>query len=149
VHAADRVRTAHGAGVLTEAEISQGTKVLKPALMVALVEALRMDQCLVFCRTNVDCDNLEVGTHRSCVYVCVYVVCVLCVCCVCVCVCACWYLHPCMRASLVLSLCLQSSHRCIMIVCEWFCLSHRLCCIHDVAEIFDCSRGRPWFHGQS
>ena len=28
-------------------------------MLVSLVESLGMDQCLIFCRTNVDCDNLE------------------------------------------------------------------------------------------
>ena len=28
-------------------------------LLVRLVDKLGMEQCLVFCRTNVDCNNLE------------------------------------------------------------------------------------------
>lgn len=54
VHASDRV----GSGV-SLIELSEGTKRLKPALFVALADSLKMDQCMVFCRTNVDCDNLE------------------------------------------------------------------------------------------
>ena len=61
VHASDRVRPSIPRGTpLSDVEQSQGVKLLKPAMMVALVDALKMDQCLVFCRTNVDCDNLEV-----------------------------------------------------------------------------------------
>lgn len=39
--------------------MSEGCKRLKLPMFVALVEQLHMDQCLVFCRTNVDCNNLE------------------------------------------------------------------------------------------
>ncbi|KYK68411.1 putative ATP-dependent RNA helicase DDX1, partial [Toxoplasma gondii TgCatPRC2] len=28
-------------------------------LVVALADAFKMETCLVFCRTNLDCDNLE------------------------------------------------------------------------------------------
>ncbi len=38
---------------------SEGIKRLKLAALVKLVETLKMDHCLVFCRTNFDCDNLE------------------------------------------------------------------------------------------
>ena len=38
---------------------SEGIKRLKLATLVRLVESLKMDHCLIFCRTNLDCDNLE------------------------------------------------------------------------------------------
>ncbi|KAJ1483079.1 DEAD-domain-containing protein [Baffinella frigidus] len=38
---------------------SEGIKRLKLARLVQLVDAIKMDHCLVFCRTNLDCDNLE------------------------------------------------------------------------------------------
>lgn len=38
---------------------SEGIKRLKLATLVKLVDAIKMDHCLVFCRTNLDCDNLE------------------------------------------------------------------------------------------
>eukprot|EP00753_Platysulcus_tardus_P003106 PLAT12262.2.p1 GENE.PLAT12262.2~~PLAT12262.2.p1 ORF type:complete len:1365 (+),score=723.24 PLAT12262.2:227-4096(+) len=38
---------------------SERIKRLKPRLLVRLIEALAMEQCLIFCRTNLDCDNLE------------------------------------------------------------------------------------------
>lgn len=38
---------------------SEAVKRLKPRLLRRLVEALGVDQALVFCRTNLDCDNLE------------------------------------------------------------------------------------------
>ena len=43
-------------------------KLAKPALLVKLIDALKMDQVLVFCRTNLDCDLLErylVGQSRA------------------------------------------------------------------------------------
>ncbi|KAH8058494.1 DNA/RNA helicase [Aureococcus anophagefferens] len=38
---------------------SEVLKLAKPALLVKLIDALKMDQVLVFCRTNLDCDLLE------------------------------------------------------------------------------------------
>ena len=38
---------------------SEATKRLKPLLLLQVVERLQMQQCLIFCRTNLDCDNLE------------------------------------------------------------------------------------------
>jgi ATP-dependent RNA helicase DDX1 len=47
---------------------SEAVKRLKPRLLHRALQALRMPRCLVFCRTNQDCDNLEVflrGLHGS------------------------------------------------------------------------------------
>ena len=49
----------HPTRPLTAEEASQGVKLLKPALLAGLVDSLAMEQCLIFCRTNVDCDSLE------------------------------------------------------------------------------------------
>jgi len=38
---------------------SEGIKRLKLSTFVKLVDSLKMDHCLVFCRTNFDCDNME------------------------------------------------------------------------------------------
>lgn len=38
---------------------SQSVKRLKPAVLKRLIDAHRMDQALIFCRTNFDCDNVE------------------------------------------------------------------------------------------
>ena len=38
---------------------SEVLKLAKPALLVKLIDSLKMDQVLVFCRTNLDCDLLE------------------------------------------------------------------------------------------
>eukprot|EP00397_Hematodinium_sp_SG-2012_P004240 GEMP01004251.1.p1 GENE.GEMP01004251.1~~GEMP01004251.1.p1 ORF type:complete len:866 (+),score=200.41 GEMP01004251.1:690-3287(+) len=38
---------------------SEAIKNLKPQLIVKIADAFQMTQCLIFCRTNVDCDNLE------------------------------------------------------------------------------------------
>ena len=38
---------------------SEGIKRLKLLTLVRLVNKLKMDQCMIFCRTNFDCDNLE------------------------------------------------------------------------------------------
>jgi len=39
--------------------LSEAIKRLKPAKLVQVIQAVGMDQCLIFCRTNLDCDNLE------------------------------------------------------------------------------------------
>lgn len=39
--------------------LSQQIKEIKPQLLVKLIDKFQMSQCLVFCRTNVDCSNLE------------------------------------------------------------------------------------------
>jgi superfamily II DNA/RNA helicase len=39
--------------------LSEGLKRLKLTLLVSLIEALKPEQAMIFCRTNVDCDNLE------------------------------------------------------------------------------------------
>ena len=38
---------------------SQSVKRLKPLVLKRLIDAHRMDQALIFCRTNFDCDNVE------------------------------------------------------------------------------------------
>lgn len=40
-------------------ETSGKVKRLKPKMVAKIADALKMVQCLVFCRTNIDCDNLE------------------------------------------------------------------------------------------
>lgn len=44
---------------LTQEEASEGIKRLKQRMLVSLIDSLKMEQCLIFCRTNVDCDSLE------------------------------------------------------------------------------------------
>ena len=43
----------------TPEEKSEATKRAKLQLMVALLNQYKMDRVIVFCRTNVDCNNLE------------------------------------------------------------------------------------------
>lgn len=43
----------------TQECMSEAVKRLKPRLLKRLIDAHNMDQCLIFCRTNFDCDNLE------------------------------------------------------------------------------------------
>lgn len=38
---------------------SQAVKILKPRLLRRLIDSLQIEQALIFCRTNFDCDNLE------------------------------------------------------------------------------------------
>lgn len=47
-----------GTPVGTDAE-SSATKHLKQKLLLKIVDRLNMSQCIIFCRTNLDCDNLE------------------------------------------------------------------------------------------
>jgi len=55
VHRSDAV----AAHLSTPESLSEGAKRLKPLLLLKVAEQLKMSQCLVFCRTNMDCDNLE------------------------------------------------------------------------------------------
>mmetsp|Transcript_9761 Transcript_9761/g.59311 ORF Transcript_9761/g.59311 Transcript_9761/m.59311 type:complete len:703 (-) Transcript_9761:2437-4545(-) len=38
---------------------SEALKILKPRILKRLIDTHNMSQCMVFCRTNYDCDNLE------------------------------------------------------------------------------------------
>ncbi|BDA42848.1 ATP-dependent RNA helicase DDX1 [Coccomyxa sp. Obi] len=55
VHALDRT----GTSVDTPENWSAAIKRLKPRVLQRLIDAYKMEQCLIFCRTNFDCDNLE------------------------------------------------------------------------------------------
>ncbi|PNH01214.1 ATP-dependent RNA helicase DDX1 [Tetrabaena socialis] len=55
-HALDRVAAAAS---LSREAASEGTKRLKQRLLQRLIDTLKMEQCLIFCRTNHDCDQLE------------------------------------------------------------------------------------------
>eukprot|EP00930_Biecheleria_cincta_P098189 TRINITY_DN89871_c0_g1_i1.p1 TRINITY_DN89871_c0_g1~~TRINITY_DN89871_c0_g1_i1.p1 ORF type:complete len:864 (-),score=201.99 TRINITY_DN89871_c0_g1_i1:154-2745(-) len=45
-------------------KMSEKIKIMKPKMMVKLADSFNMSQCLVFCRTNVDCNNLEDYLNR-------------------------------------------------------------------------------------
>eukprot|EP00922_Rhytidocystis_sp_ex-Travisia-forbesii_P040902 GHVS01061062.1.p1 GENE.GHVS01061062.1~~GHVS01061062.1.p1 ORF type:complete len:684 (-),score=96.14 GHVS01061062.1:114-2165(-) len=47
-----------------ELRMSERIKQMKPQILVKLADALKMESCLVFCRTNVDCDNLEAFLNK-------------------------------------------------------------------------------------
>eukprot|EP00941_MAST-03F_sp_MAST-3F-sp1_P001199 g1199.t1 len=55
VHNADKTNPSNH----SPESFSQGIKRLKPLLLKQLVDKMNMAQCLIFCRTNLDCDNLE------------------------------------------------------------------------------------------
>ncbi|KAF4648931.1 ATP-dependent RNA helicase ddx1 [Perkinsus olseni] len=42
---------------------SEEIKLKKPKIAVKIADAYKMDRCMVFCRTNLDCDNLESYFH--------------------------------------------------------------------------------------
>merc|ERR1719188_1853123 len=45
-------------------DLSERIKIAKPKYMVKMADLFSMSQCLVFCRTNVDCNNLEDYLNR-------------------------------------------------------------------------------------
>ncbi|CAK0796045.1 unnamed protein product, partial [Prorocentrum cordatum] len=45
-------------------KLSEKIKQMKPKYMVKMADLFNMSQCLVFCRTNVDCNNLEDYLNR-------------------------------------------------------------------------------------
>eukprot|EP01105_Mastigella_eilhardi_P003651 TRINITY_DN1479_c0_g2_i2.p1 TRINITY_DN1479_c0_g2~~TRINITY_DN1479_c0_g2_i2.p1 ORF type:complete len:790 (-),score=178.01 TRINITY_DN1479_c0_g2_i2:120-2489(-) len=47
-------------GIGTDADrLSESVKRLKAQILVKIIDAYQMSQCIIFCRTKVDCDNLE------------------------------------------------------------------------------------------
>jgi ATP-dependent RNA helicase DDX1 len=38
---------------------SEGVKAIKQQMLVKIIDKFQMSQCMIFCRTNLDCDNLE------------------------------------------------------------------------------------------
>eukprot|EP01025_Chloroclados_australasicus_P054950 TRINITY_DN6577_c0_g1_i1.p1 TRINITY_DN6577_c0_g1~~TRINITY_DN6577_c0_g1_i1.p1 ORF type:complete len:753 (-),score=102.41 TRINITY_DN6577_c0_g1_i1:390-2648(-) len=43
----------------SKAHMSEAVKILKPRMLQRIIDQYKMEQCLIFCRTNFDCDNLE------------------------------------------------------------------------------------------
>jgi len=44
--------------------MSERVKIMKPKMVVKIADAFNMSQCLVFCRTNIDCNNLEAYLNK-------------------------------------------------------------------------------------
>eukprot|EP00929_Paragymnodinium_shiwhaense_P000883 TRINITY_DN101089_c0_g1_i1.p1 TRINITY_DN101089_c0_g1~~TRINITY_DN101089_c0_g1_i1.p1 ORF type:complete len:833 (-),score=257.16 TRINITY_DN101089_c0_g1_i1:120-2618(-) len=44
--------------------ISERNKQMKPQVLVKIADTFKMTQCLIFCRTNIDCNNLENYLNR-------------------------------------------------------------------------------------
>ncbi len=45
--------------------LSEAVKVLKGEYVLKAIEEHKMDRCLIFCRTKIDCDNLEVYLRKK------------------------------------------------------------------------------------
>eukprot|EP00049_Salpingoeca_infusionum_P001017 m.44229 g.44229 ORF g.44229 m.44229 type:complete len:734 (-) comp10825_c1_seq6:1035-3236(-) len=60
MHNSDNLKSPQAAATL-----SQAVKLLKPNLLLALINKHQMDQAIVFCRTKLDCDNLEAFLKAS------------------------------------------------------------------------------------
>lgn len=55
VHSGDNVKP----GSSTKETLSEAVKILKFKYCKAAIDKHKMDQAIIFCRTKVDCDNLE------------------------------------------------------------------------------------------
>ena len=55
VHKHDKCAKGNGSAE----SLSEGLKRLKPLVLLQVLERLKVAQCLIFCRTNLDCDHLE------------------------------------------------------------------------------------------
>ncbi|KAJ2942815.1 hypothetical protein O0L34_g15002 [Tuta absoluta] len=55
VHAKDNIRS----GNTTPETLSEAVKILKGEYVVRAIREHKMDRCIIFCRTKLDCDNLE------------------------------------------------------------------------------------------
>ena len=42
-----------------DTEISEVTKMMKPQVLLKIIDAYKMEQCMIFCRTRLDCDLLS------------------------------------------------------------------------------------------
>ena len=52
-------RDSKGPGETSKEALSWGVKALKHRYLLKLIEVHKMDQAIIFCRTKLDCDNLE------------------------------------------------------------------------------------------
>eukprot|EP01114_Cavostelium_apophysatum_P021239 TRINITY_DN7357_c0_g1_i1.p1 TRINITY_DN7357_c0_g1~~TRINITY_DN7357_c0_g1_i1.p1 ORF type:complete len:735 (+),score=215.11 TRINITY_DN7357_c0_g1_i1:84-2288(+) len=57
MHAKDKVNIQN---LPNEESVSEAIKLLKPQLLMKIINSFKMDQAIIFCRTRIDCDNLEV-----------------------------------------------------------------------------------------
>eukprot|EP00484_Ammonia_sp_Unknown_P024311 CAMPEP_0197049336 /NCGR_PEP_ID=MMETSP1384-20130603/24496_1 /TAXON_ID=29189 /ORGANISM="Ammonia sp." /LENGTH=808 /DNA_ID=CAMNT_0042481599 /DNA_START=30 /DNA_END=2456 /DNA_ORIENTATION=+ len=57
VHRRDQIQW-NAKSNLSELTKSEAIKILKPLILKKIIDAFKMDQCLIFCRTRLDCDNL-------------------------------------------------------------------------------------------
>lgn len=57
VHQKDHIRM--GPGNASPETLSEAVKVLKGEYCIRAIDKLKMDQAIIFCRTKLDCDNLE------------------------------------------------------------------------------------------
>jgi len=55
IHINDQIRP----GTDAPETLSEGVKVLKAEYVLRAINAHKMDQCIIFCRTKLDCDNME------------------------------------------------------------------------------------------
>ncbi|MFH4977914.1 hypothetical protein AB6A40_004623 [Gnathostoma spinigerum] len=55
IHENDDIRP----GSDSEETLSEGTKILKAEYTLRVIRKHKMDQCIIFCRTKLDCDNME------------------------------------------------------------------------------------------
>lgn len=55
IHKKDKLNPSH----LTEEMLSEATKILKAEYLVKAIKEHKMDQAIIFCRTKLDCDNIE------------------------------------------------------------------------------------------
>ncbi|EYC24374.1 hypothetical protein Y032_0014g2474 [Ancylostoma ceylanicum] len=61
VHEKDNIRL----NTTDQNTISLGTKILKGCYVLKAIEALKMEQCIVFCRTKQQCDDMEAYLLRN------------------------------------------------------------------------------------
>ena len=46
-------------GIIQKDILSESIKAIKQQVLLKIIDKFNMSQCMIFCRTNVDCDNLE------------------------------------------------------------------------------------------
>lgn len=61
VHAKDRLNT----GIETPEMLSEAVKLLKGEYTIRAIKQLKMDKAIIFCRTKIDCDNMESYLNKA------------------------------------------------------------------------------------
>lgn len=70
VHAKDQISMNNP----SKESLSEAIKILKGEYIVKAIDSLKMDQAIIFCRTKLDCDNLESYFNKKSEGICIKII---------------------------------------------------------------------------